>query len=376
MKPRRILITGVNPVTNGVATHARNIYPHVDTQKYIFDFLFREDMRDDADRDRRWIEECGGRIFFLDYNVEGFSPESRIKLKELLLSEPEIRGVHVHYFSFFPSFLYPLTLADELGLPIKAIQFHIARGKNSVIAPQQQRRISEWVKPISGSSFIRLACSDLAGQYAYPGLSFSVIPNAVDTDRISYNPVYRKLVRAQLGISDSTAVLGFVANIHPFKNATFALQVFAAFHKLHPDSIFLMLGHNHADPKFQSAIDENEIRPHVRLLYIENSADMFYSAMDIIINTSFYEGLPYNLVEAQAAALPCLISDQVSDMVEITPFAHRCALKEPPQIWAKKVLQILNSHSQRYSPKDAICAAGYDVDSAAKKLQDIYDMKQ
>ena len=43
-------------------------------------------------------------------------------------------------------------------------------------------------------------------------------------------------------------------------------------------------------------------------------------AMDIMLLPSFYEGLPLVLVEAQCAALKCIVSDEVTKLISITDY--------------------------------------------------------
>ncbi len=65
--------------------------------------------------------------------------------------------------------------------------------------------------------------------------------------------------------------------------------------------------------------------------------------MDVFVFPSLYEGLPVTMVEAQAAGLPCVISDKVppeciltDGLVDILP------LSAEPETWAAKILEKKN----------------------------------
>ena len=64
-------------------------------------------------------------------------------------------------------------------------------------------------------------------------------------------------------------------------------------------------------------------------------------SFDVVVFPSLFEGLPLGLVEAQAACLPCLLSDTISPMTRITDLVEFESLDSSDGKWAQKVLQMV-----------------------------------
>lgn len=366
--PYRILIIDFYPVINGTASFVMGVYRHLDRSRFQFDFLISESYR------RRTvhmdeIKRLGGRVFYFDYNRENFFGERIDKLREFLSAHPEICGVHVHDTRWQTG---PLILADELGLPIKAIHSHTSWGRSDPLKHITKQDINERIQSISGPQFLRLACSDLAGMYAYSELPFEFIPNGIDTKTFIYNPLHRELTRGKLCISPETCVIGFVANNSVNKNIPKALEVYEEFHKLVPNSKLLMIGGEYSKGSVPQLLNSAAFKKSIIHVNAPTAVDMLYSAIDLAINTSTNEGLPFAIVEAQATGLPCLISDEITSMVCLTDLVEFMSIKKPARDWAEAMLRMLEEHPDRRSRTEEIKAAGFDVRQVAEKLMDIY----
>lgn len=366
--PCRILIIDFYPVVNGTASFVMGVYRHLDRSRFQFDFLISESYRHRTLHIDE-IKRLGGRIFYFDYNRENLYGERIDRLRDFLSAHPEICGVHVHDTRWQTD---PLLLADELRLPIKAIHSHTSWGRSNPLKHLSRPEINERINSIAGPQFLRLACSDLAGMYAYSNLPFEVIPNGIDTKKFVFNPLYRDLTRSKLGISSETCVVGFVANNSVNKNIPKALEVFGEFHKLMPNSILLMIGGEYSKGSIPRLLNSASFKDSIIHINAPSAVDMLYSAIDLAINTSTNEGLPFTIVEAQATGLPCLISDEITDMVRLTNLVEFMSIKKPAVEWAEKMLRMLEAHPDRRSGTEEIKQAGFDIRQVADRLMDLY----
>lgn len=96
-----------------------------------------------------------------------------------------------------------------------------------------------------------------------------------------------------------------------------------------------------------------------------------WQAMDVFVLPSLWEGLPFTLVEAQAAGLPCVISDVISDESIVTDLIRKESLKQSAEVWAKKTLDVYDEITRK-DTAELVKAAGFDIETSAQWLQEFY----
>ena len=95
----------------------------------------------------------------------------------------------------------------------------------------------------------------------------------------------------------------------------------------------------------------------------------YLQAMDVFCLPSRFEGLPISAIEAQAAGLRCLISENVTKEVQITELVSFLPLEET--YWAEALAECrIDVYRDRQDKK--IAQAGYDIRLAAKRLEELY----
>lgn len=72
---------------------------------------------------------------------------------------------------------------------------------------------------------------------------------------------------------------------------------------------------------------------------LSDVVEQWLQAMDVFVFPSLFEGLPLGLVEAQAAGLPCILSDRIASMTKIIDEVQFLKLEASDQVWADAVLK-------------------------------------
>jgi glycosyltransferase involved in cell wall biosynthesis len=148
-------------------------------------------------------------------------------------------------------------------------------------------------------------------------------------------------IRRRLDISPDAFVVGHVGRFHEQKNHNFLVEVVACAIALEPRTHCLLIGDGPLRGRVTAEIERRNLRQH--FTFVPDTlavADYMISAMDCFVFPSRYEGLGLVVVEAQAAGLPCLISDRVpAEAIVNSSLVNVLALEKPPSEWAQSVLR-------------------------------------
>ena len=97
-----------------------------------------------------------------------------------------------------------------------------------------------------------------------------------------------------------------------------------------------------------------------------------YSAMDIFIFPSLFEGFGIAAIEAECSGLGVICSDGVPREAIICDNAVRLSLDEGAAAWAERTLEMLHKSEVRRSQDAAIISAGYDIAKTAGEMAKHY----
>ena len=155
------------------------------------------------------------------------------------------------------------------------------------------------------------------------------------------------------------------------KNHTFLLEIFNECVKIVPNVKLLLVGDGEGRDKIQEKAKSLGLKEKVIFTGVRSDVPDLLQAMDIFVFPSLYEGVPVTMIEAQASGLPCVISDSIpKDCVITTDLVKVMSLSDSPCDWAKYIIE--HSHIKRNNHFDEIQAAGYDIVTAARKLENFY----
>lgn len=216
-----------------------------------------------------------------------------------------------------------------------------------------------------------IACSAEAGEWLFgkdacKKENYYFLPNAVDLERFRPDDAVRDRYRREMGLEDKL-VIGHVGRYSEQKNHPFLIKLFEKLHEKRPDARLLLVGGGERMEQTRETVMKLGLSDAVIMTGNRDDVDALLQAMDIFAFPSLWEGLPVTLVEAQAAGLPCVIADNISSDVDITPLVTRLPIDDP-EVWAEE----LSKEHPRQDVTEDIIRSGFDIKSSAEKISKLY----
>ena len=361
-QPIRVLNLFTIMDRGGAETMVMNYYRHIDRAKVQFDFLVHREQHGAYDDE---IESMGGKI----YRMCPVYPQNFVRYKHDLHSffqlHPEYKIVHSHmselgYFAF--------REAEQQGVPVRICHAHNAPhgfDAKMIVRTYFKKRMMPHLTHL-------FMCGEESGKWLYGEKNksrFIMLNNAIDAASYTYDLSKRVELRRQLGLADEL-VIGHVGRFNPQKNHPFLLDIFAALLKKEPNAVLLLVGGGENMLKIQAKAHALGIAEHVRFLGVRSDVADLMQAMDVFVFPSLYEGLGIVLIEAQAAGLPCVVSDTIPREAYLTDLVTAEKLSSSVEAWAEKILA--KRAIPRTDRRAEIAAHGFDITTEAVKLQEFY----
>lgn len=358
--PIRILHVVTYMGRGGLETMLMNYYRNLDRHKIQFDFLTHRDFEADYDKE---IKELGGKI----YHLPRLNPFSRAYLRlldQFFKEHKEYKIVHSHLDCMAG---IPLKYAKRNGVPVR-----IAHAHNSNQVKDKKYLLKLCFKHnITRYANYLFACSKEAGKWMFSTNDYSVLNNAIDAKEYEYNETIRKKIRTEFAIETSTFVCGHVGRFSIQKNHNFLIDVFAEIVRQHADSKLLLVGEGELKESIQEKCRKLNLSHKVIFTGLRDDVPDLLQAMDLFLFPSLFEGLGIAAIEAQAAGLPCLISDRVPMECEKTEgLVYQLKLDSGAESWAEIALQCIDI--KRRSILNQIEKADFDIHNNAVRLQQFY----
>ena len=343
----RVLHSVSNMARAGIETMLMNYYREMDRNQIQFDFLTNKPAPGEYDGE---IRSMGGRVFVSPGLNPLHFPRYRRYVADLLHDSPDIRIVHAHNEAMG---YYALQSAKDAGLRVR-----IAHAHNTQIIRDYKYPLKLICKQLlPGAATDYWSCGRDAGIYYFGekrwNASGFILRNAIDVQRFGFRQEVRERQRQLHGLQ-KCFVIGHVGRFNIQKNHSRLLDIFTKIAKDVPDARLVLIGTGELEGAVKEKASTIGIRD--KTLFPGQMADVseWYQAIDCFVLPSLFEGLPVVGIEAQAAGLPCVFSDRVTDEVLLSPEARRVSLGADDAEWVREIMATRRSETDRMKGMDLV----------------------
>lgn len=356
----RILQVVTHMNRGGLETMLMNYYRQIDRAQVQFDFLTHREYDGDYGKE---INELGGIIYHLPV-LNPFSHKYKNSLRNFFMDHPEYEIIHVHQDCLSSVIL---KVAKECNVKVRIAHSHNASQDKNVkylVKMYYRRYIPKYATGL-------MACGNDAGRWMFRGASFKVLNNAINAKRYGYNSDERVLQRKKWGVKQDEILVGHVGRFSPQKNHSFLIDIFEEIQNI-ASAKLILIGDEKGElaDQIKEKISKLGLQDKVIFAGLRSDVADLMQAMDVFVFPSLFEGFGISALEAQAAGLPCLISDKVPIECKMTDLVRQLPLSNSAETWARQAVS--GAAFIREDTSEQIRQAGFDIVENAIWLQNYY----
>jgi glycosyltransferase involved in cell wall biosynthesis len=293
------------------------------------------------------------------------------KMCQLIVREkPDI--VHTHLFK---SDLHGRLAARLCGVPVVVSTSH----NNDVWAKRFPLGYLYGLTAKLTDQVIAVSSEVRDYQIQHTGISkdkIIVIENGVHVQKFSSHKDSARAIRAEFQIGDSAPLIGVIGRLQPQKDHGNFLNAAVEIRKKMPDARFLIVGDGPLREELIAQAQTLDLESAVIFCGVRQDIPAVLAALDVLVISSKWEGLPVTLLEGMAARRP-IASTTVGGVPNVVVDGESALLVPPqdPSALANACLKILQDPPLAQSLADAGFArvkSQFSLDAMIAKTLNLY----
>lgn len=351
-----ILMFGMSSYPGGIESYIVNTFCNDVVSKQVhIDFIAYEDKLAYENE----IRKFGYSIIYVPHLKK--KPMRYWKSIKHVISQNHYDCVYVNMLT--AANVLPVKLARKFGAKEIIIHAHA----NSTIKGVIRRALHIANKKYCNKTVtLRLACSQEAADWLYDkninDSPIVVIPNAINTKRFSFSETSREEIRNKYNIQKTELLLGSVGRLGPEKNNQFMIEILQSMIEKGMDAKLLLVGDGTMKEQLILQSGNLGLRERVILAGTCSNTEDYYSAFDVFLFPSQFEGFGISALEAQSCGLLCLCSDQLSKELNVSGKAVFLPINSGVECWVNAIEQLGNKPFDRAEMNMCIKNSDYSVE--------------
>jgi glycosyltransferase involved in cell wall biosynthesis len=181
-----------------------------------------------------------------------------------------------------------------------------------------------------------------------PAKKFVIIENGVALKKYAFSQPTRNRLRQFFHIGTEEILFGIIGRLTPPKDHETFLQAAALIQKEIPQARFLIVGDGALRPKLTQRAAELGLQKTLQFSGFRSDIPEILSALDVLVFSSQWEGLPLTLLEGMAAARP-IVATAVGGIPAVTDNGKTAVLVPPrnPAGLARACIELATDSKRR-----------------------------
>ncbi len=370
-RPKRVLHVVRAMDRAGVENWLMNILRRLDRRRVQLDFLVHTSKAGVHDPE---IADRGARL--LRCTSPLWSPGYALRIGQILRSFGPYDAIHshVHHFSG-----YLVALARGLGIPSRLAHSHSDTASLDACAGTCRRGYLGLMRHLVRRDATRLVAVSGRAAKALFGEGWALDPRSCvlpcGIDLAPFRQIPARSRRAFLHFGEADFVVGHVGRFDTPKNHEFLVSIFEEILRRRPHSRLFLVGDGPLRRSIEAKVQERGVAERAVFAGARDDVAQLLGAMDVCIFPSLREGLPLSVVEAQAAGVPCVLSDVIAEEADAIPeLIHRVSLSQSAARWADVALAAGGHPAPgRVEALSLIEASSFNLSRSMEHLYALYD---
>ena len=316
----------------------------------------------------------GEKLSASGIEVEYFCMRNRLDFRifRRLVKLLKKNDIHIlHSYLFHANFIG--RIAGKLaGVPVII---------SSIRTSEKEERYHLWLdKLTSGLVDTEICVCEAVRQFTIkeagiPARKLISIPNGIDL--VKFDGAFnREGKKAELGIKDSTKVIGTVGHLSKPKGIEFFLRAAGLILKKFQDTVFVIIGGGELEDELKQLAKELCIEDKVIFTGFRKDAVEIMSIFDVFVLSSLWEGMPVAVLEAMALSKP-VVATTVGGCPELITSGENGYLVEPADCTglSRAVVSILKNPelAEKMGDNSRKKVEHFSVDKMVERTEELYE---
>ena len=369
MKKTRILqVTGGLGI-GGIEKLVVSFYEKINRDKFEMDFLVYGEKIGELEEK---VKQLGGKVLRVESPAKNYFKFYKNVCKIMIENGP-YDVVHSHVL-FNTGFIIRAAAKTKIPMRISHSHDNLSYLKTGLLKSIYIKIMRRWMRKYSTKFY---ACSSSAGEYLFGRKLFkekgNVLLNSIDINKFEFDECKRAAIRKEFNIGDEI-VIGNIGRLERQKNQEFLLAILQAMNKQNKKIKLILVGDGNLKSDLELKLDAKGLKDQVIMTGSRNDICDLLCAMDMFVLTSIHEGLGIVLIEAQANGLACIAPKDIvpseAKILDTFKFVNYPNIENLDD-WIKSIEE--NMEVGRTSHvEEKISAAGYDANTFANRLEQLY----